>query len=200
MGGYGSGSYYRWCKKTTTEETKRIDIRYLKKQGLLRPNRTGSLSWTCGGEPSGDIRYKMFSDRMELNYRFRRNGGDWQPVEQTIWFDQTPCNFGGNRKWFICPHCHTRVAILYGADVEFSCRLCYGLAYSSQSEDYLDRMQRKADKIALRLDPDGLDDDYYYKPKGMHQQTFDRLITANNRLQEAIEGGFLYKFRHWMQL
>jgi len=198
MGGPGSGTWYRWNKKTYAEEVKRIDIRYLRKQNLLKPNYSGSLTWTCGGEPSGDIRYNMYSDRMELNYRFRRSGEDWQPVKQTIWFDRTPCNYGGYRKWFLCPHCRSRVAVLYGADVEFSCRHCYGLAYSSQSEDYLDRMQRKADKISLKLDPDGLEGDFYCKPKGMHQRTFNRLISANNRLQEVIERGFLSKFGRWM--
>ena len=30
MGGPGSGDYYRWIKRTTKEELKRIDIRYMK--------------------------------------------------------------------------------------------------------------------------------------------------------------------------
>jgi len=35
MGGRGSGSWYRWDKKTCIEETKRIDIRHLKKKDWL---------------------------------------------------------------------------------------------------------------------------------------------------------------------
>ena len=33
----GSGNWHRWDKKTTTEEVHRVDIRYMYKQGLLRP-------------------------------------------------------------------------------------------------------------------------------------------------------------------
>jgi hypothetical protein len=61
MGGPGSGGWYRWNKRATTEEIKRIDIRYLKKNGLLSPGRR-SLSWSSGGEPSGYIQYTMRSE------------------------------------------------------------------------------------------------------------------------------------------
>lgn len=44
MGGIGSGNWYRWDKRTTIEETKRIDIRYMRQQGLLKPGWSGSLS------------------------------------------------------------------------------------------------------------------------------------------------------------
>ena len=97
MGGRGSGTWYRWDKRTTCEETKRIDIRYLKKQRMLRPNMAGSLSWNIGGEPCGNINYTMYENTMILNFRFRRHGeGKWEPVQQTIWFDRTRCNYGGS--------------------------------------------------------------------------------------------------------
>lgn len=46
MGGRGSGTWYRWDKKTTCEEVKRVDIRYLQKQGYLKTARFGTLSWS----------------------------------------------------------------------------------------------------------------------------------------------------------
>ena len=99
---------------------------------------------------------------------------------------------------FACPNCQTRVAVLYGADIKFLCRHCYRLPYASQGEDYLDRMQRRVDKIGRKLDPDCEEGEFYYKPKGMHWKTFNRLTSANNRLQEAIERGFLSKFGNWL--
>jgi len=200
MGGFGSGRYYRGSGRLTCEDTKRIDIRYLNKNGLLNPHRSGTLSWNIGGEPSGNINYIMYENSMVLKFKWQRcySDDDWESEEQEIWFDRTRCNYGGKRKWFLCPHCGKRVAVLYGADIRFLCRHCYRLPYSSQGESYLDRMERKADKINLKLDPDGLEEDYYYKPKGMHWKTFNRLIATNNCLQEAIERGFLYKFRYWL--
>jgi hypothetical protein len=202
MGGYGSGRYYRFKNRETTEETKRIDIRWLRKQGFLKPNSGGTLSWDCGGEPSGWIRYSMFDNRMELRYRIRLNGGDWQDVNQTVWFDETECNYGGCRKWFICPHCGRRVALLYGAQRLFLCRKCSDLVYASQMESDLDRLSRKARKVRQKLDignhdlfdPEALFDYVVWKPKGMHQTTFDRLRREEEWLQERINLGVFSKF------
>ena len=47
---------------------------------------------------------------------------------------RSSCHYGGERPWFLCPHCGRRVAILYGGAV-FACRTCYGLAYEVQRED-----------------------------------------------------------------
>ena len=89
MGGPGSDSYYRWSKQTTKEELKRIDIRYMKKAGLLKPDRKGTLSWTSNGKPSGEIRYTILKDKMILNYRFQEQDEVWKPVEQTILIRRT---------------------------------------------------------------------------------------------------------------
>lgn len=176
MGGYGSGRWYSWGGKTTTESQHRIDIRWLKKQGYLRPGNVGSLSWSRGEEQTCSIGYRMEADRMILNYRHRPNGGEWEPVEQSISFDRTPCNYGGHRTWFLCPRCWRRVAVLYGAGKYFFCRHCHNLAYGSQQEGKVDRLLRKQRKIRQRLGAsDDLFDSIWLKPKNMHQKTFDRL-------------------------
>jgi hypothetical protein len=87
MGGMGSGSWYRRNKKTTTDEVHWIDIRYLRKQGVLRwPGYTGSLSWSRGGEQTGSIRFRVEQDRLVLMYRSRFYGGEWQEIEEQIKF------------------------------------------------------------------------------------------------------------------
>jgi len=174
MGGYFSG--HRWNSKTTTESQHRIDIRWLKKQGYLRPGNVGLLAWSCRNKETGFINYRMEADRMVLDYRYRLNGGDWEDVEQAISFDRTTCNYGGFRIWFLCPRCRRRVAVLYGAGKYFLCRHCYNLTYASQQESREDRLMRKARKIRERL---GASNDLLvpilFKPKNMHQKTFDRL-------------------------
>ena len=100
MGGIGSGNYYRWNSSTTkTEEVHRVDIRFLKKQGYLSPGTQGSLSWNCGGEPTGSIRFETKHDAIHLIYNHRRYGEDWQHKNEHIAFDWTPCNYGGERQW-----------------------------------------------------------------------------------------------------
>ena len=200
MGGFGSGRYYRSSSRTTCEETRRIDIRYLRKQGMLRPNTTGSLSWNTGGEPSGRINYTMYKNTMILNFRWQQYGDDeWESVEQVIWFDRTPCYYGGERKWFLCPECDSRVGILYGRDVLFLCRNCYRLPYASQGEDCLSRMNRKFDKISNKLEADEYTvTDDLWKPKHMHWRTFYNLKMDEINTDERWGSALMARFGHWL--
>jgi len=195
MGGRGSGTWYRWDKRTTCEEVKRLDIRYLHKHGLLKPNRAGSLSWSRGEEPAGNIQYTMFNDLMMLRYRCRWYGEEWEDVKQSIWFAETPCNYGGSRKWFSCPDCDNRVAVLYLVDKLFLCRKCYQLPYASQGEDYMDRMQRKLQKISKKLEADDYTDDgVLTKPKHMHWKTFYHLVQAELAADDRMNNALLARF------
>src|SRR5918998_2575961 len=46
MGGEGSGNWYRFDKKTTTSECHSMDVRYLHREGLLKPGRWFTLRWS----------------------------------------------------------------------------------------------------------------------------------------------------------
>ena len=178
MGGYGSGSWYRWNSKRTTESQKRIDIRLLKKWGHFKDDSMtiGRWTWSRNGKETGSVGYRVDSERMILNYRHRPRGGEWEPVEQHILLDRTPCNYGGYRFWFLCPHCYRRVAVLYGAGKYFLCRHCHGLTYSSQQENLADRLMRKSRKIRKRLGGgNNLFAPFPFKPKNMHWETYHRL-------------------------
>ena len=186
MGGPGSGTWYRWDKKTTTEEVHRVDIRYLRRQRFLRPGVGGSLTWSRGGEQTGWIRFKVEQDAVVFLYRHCAYGTEWRSVEERVWFDRTACHFGGERLWFLCPHCGRRVAVLYGAGIRFLCRHCYALPYASQNETRSDRLMRKARKIRQRLDAsDSLCDPIWEKPRGMHWKTFERLVRAERAANDA---------------
>lgn len=176
MGGIGSGQGFRWSSKATTESQHRVDIRWLKRRGYLRPGGTGSMTWSRGGEQTGSIGFRMKQNQIVLSYRHKPNGDGWEPVEQVIWLDRTRCNFGGQRTWFRCPRCRRRVAILYGASKYFLCRHCYDLAYNSQQLSPGDRLMEKARKIQQRMGgSDDLSEPFPDKPKGMHWRTYWRL-------------------------
>jgi len=144
--------------------------------------------------------HSMYENTMVLNFRFQQYGDDeWTSVQQTIWFDRTPCPYGGTRKWFLCPNCDRRVGLLYGADVQFLCRHCYRLPYASQGETYLDRMTRKADKLSAKLEADDyIVDGDLWKPKGMHWSTFYRLTMAYLDADERSTQAFLARFSAWL--
>lgn len=50
---------------------------------------------------------------------------------QTIEITTTPCHFGSERIWFLCPSCKKRVATLYKPPVKNTllCRKCHDLTY-----------------------------------------------------------------------
>jgi hypothetical protein len=126
---------------------------------------------------------------MVLLYRHRAPGDEWEDVEEPVYFDWTPCNYGGERRWFICPivGCGNRVAVLYGAGKYFACRHCYNLTYESQREDTIGRAIRRKHKNIERLG--GEIDDLYYpeKPKGMHWKTYDRLMAEADYYNQVTE-------------
>lgn len=195
MGGMGSGNWYRWGKKTTVDEVNRIDIRYMRKQGLLKPGTSGSLQWTRGGEPSGNISYHTNHDHLQLSYRSRENGGEWQPVEQRISFGRTPCNYGGERLWFHCPRCSKRVGLLYGHSVLFLCRHCYQLPYASQQEGRLDNMISQKHKLGGRIFEYYEYGEGFGKKKGMHWRTFEKLHARYQQLDYAINHLTVRRFK-----
>jgi len=194
MGGYGSGQWYRYGSKTTIEAINSIDISYLKKTDSLAKGKSGTLSWTRNGHPAGSVGYANHGDWFELRYEYTPNGqGEPISVKQSIYFDYTPCHFGGDRIWFSCPHCGRRTRIIYSYGKYFTCRKCANLNYGSQHETPMDRAYRKARKHRAKLktkwfNPNDLSERPIFKPKGMHQTTFDRLRWKEINLRGACIG------------
>lgn len=151
MGGRGSGRYWHTSNTTTIEATKRIDIRYMRRHGLLRPDWTGSLNWTRRGEPAGEISYTCHTDRIVFNCRYRSGDSDWEPVEQIIYFDRTPCHIGGERLWFRCPRCRRRCEVLCLPSKWIACRKCHRLPYQSQCDDHWGRLKSRQQKLEEML-------------------------------------------------
>jgi len=54
-------------------------------------------------------------------------------MHQEIYLRDQKCNLGGNRLWFICPCCHSKVGKLYFSGELFVCRRCSDVTYSSKN-------------------------------------------------------------------
>ncbi len=150
MGGYGSGR--RWSSHDTTDGYRRLDVRYMQREGLLQARSTGSLQWSSRGEITGNIDFRAEADRVVLSYKSRERGKDWESLEYAVGLERTRCNFGGTRTWFLCPAlgCGRRTAILYGGRI-FACRKCYRLAYLSQRQTRTDRASDRAERLLRKL-------------------------------------------------
>ena len=182
MGGFGSG---RNGGKRCTDDMYCLDVRKLNRMGLLIPGKRFNWQWTCNDAVIGQIALRVQVDQVVLDYRNSnpvRNGGNWESMNYPVRLEWTPCTLGGKRVWWRCPAfgCGRRVAVLYGGRF-FACRHCHELAYRCQRETDHDRAERRAHVIRDRLGwHPGLLHGNGIKPKGMHWNTFHRLVAEHD--------------------
>jgi hypothetical protein len=202
MGGVGSGNWYRFDKKTTTDECQRVDVRYLHREGLLKSGSWFSLRWSRANRETGSIRGVVIGhekpEKVILTYRHRSGpSGEWKEVREPIELAWTTCHFGGERPWFVCPGagCGRRAAVLYGPGRYFLCRHCYDLRYESQREEKMRRALRRAQKIREGLGGSAnMMEPFPEKPKGMHWKTYERLWWEHHEAEmEQLAG-----MREWL--
>lgn len=197
MGGPGSGRLFRFNTKPTVERQIYIDIRWMKRQNGLIPGTIGTLNWSLHGNNRGAVNFEVTENYLILKYRQGEQNGAWKDVEQVVFFDQTPCNYSGHRKWFLCSQCKNRVEILYGlhgADKYFLCRDCHNLTYASCNIHPTKRLFSKANKLKRKIGVEpGIMDFITEIPKGMHHSTFDRIVREIQKLEYLGDEALLKK-------
>jgi len=159
----------------------------MKRRDMLRPGASGTLSWSVGDRRTIMVAYECHEDRITVNPTPLYSDLDRQPGTQTFRFDTTPCNFGGERRWFLCPGCSRRVAVLCGVNEVFRCRLCHRLPYLSQNTTVLRRLIRRRQDIGKRIFEDG-DGRRRHRRKGLHKQTFARKLRHYFEIERQING------------
>ena len=190
MGNSNSGNH---GGKRTTASMTALDVRKLQRDGQLTPGNSVCWSWSRAGQTTASVNLKVESggDRVMFDYRNRSNGGEWQAMSYAVRLAWTPCHFGGQRAWWLCPAvgCGRRVAVLYGGKV-FACRHCQRLAYKTQREAPDDRARRRANNLRARLGwVPGVIHAPGDKPKGMQWRTCWRLHAVYNvAVLQAFQG------------
>jgi hypothetical protein len=104
----------------TVGECKRIEISFLRKQGYLEQGciRSGTLSWSRNGQPTGSISISSSIQPEEayirLVYSITDRNGEKTDIDYRIDLVSVPSNLGwGNRWYFLCPFTFKRCSILY---------------------------------------------------------------------------------------
>jgi hypothetical protein len=176
--------------KTTVESCRSLDVLNWHRCGYLRSPRRFSWAWTQDGKRVASINVETERYCVTLKYRSRPYGGDWAGAKQQFPVAWTPCRFGGDRPWFICPvyangtYCGRQVTKLYHAGRLFACRHCSRLAYASQQESAHERGLLKAQRVRMRLGGTAnMLDDFPQKPKGMHWRTYERMCRVHDAAQ-----------------
>ena len=154
--------------KNTVESCRSIDVLEWRRKGYLQPPARG-----------------------ELHYAITANCGGREQHIATAW---TPCTLGGQRLWFQCGYCARRVLRLYVIVRRvFACRHCHRLGYESQLETPHQRGSGRAQKIRRRLGG-GADDpfmEFPVRPRGMHQETYERWRRAHDDAEERSVMGLM---------
>jgi hypothetical protein len=175
MGGHGSG---RWgvSRRPLAESMRRIDLATLRRDA---PPLTA---------------------RHTLQIRYY-NAADEQVQVTTVYLESTRMYFGGRRLWFRCPRCEGRCRVLYGT-WRIACRRCHRLRDCSQRETKEDRATRAMLKIVRRLNPDDPVpcNDLPEKPKGMHWNTYDRLVERYETYSDKWGVGIMRRYGRRMHL
>ena len=184
MGGRGSGRGSSFSM--TLGDHHKVDLRYLRRHGMLALGTIGSLRWSRGNRETGSIQIYAGTGSITLLYRARsRETDDWESISEPVSLLRSSQPLGGERLWLACPGCGRRCLVLYGGR-RFRCRRCVGLPYASQHERRDERLLTRAQDIRMRLGGSGsLMDFFPEKPKGMHWQTYERLRLVSERFAQA---------------
>ncbi|WP_236225678.1 MULTISPECIES: hypothetical protein [Pseudomonas aeruginosa group] len=166
-------------EKNTVEDHRALDVRSLQRDGILVAGWRGNLRWSRDGEVRASIGLEVESlERVRLRYNVTIQGKT-EVKDYPVAITWTPCQFGGNRPWFLCPCCWRRVAKLYSYGM-FACRHCQRLNYRCQQAKKRDVASDRSLKLRHAL---GCDEGFLSvpaqcipKPKGMHWRTFERKI------------------------
>jgi len=190
VGGRGSGRRAGYAGRSTTEDSLPLDIRRLRRAGVLAPGRICGWQWTMNDYIRASIQIRADVWQVELTYTYTARQQPAECIRQVVMLEKTPCTLGGRRSWFRCPACARRVAVIYGAGRLFACRHCKQLAYGSQGEAADDRAARRADRLRKRLgwEP-GILNGPGGRPKGMHWQTYVQLSAEHDALVEVMLHG-----------
>lgn len=165
MGGLGSGRRRRGAPKTI--EYIKLDLTCFS-TNEFEFGVTRTLAWMRDGELAAGAECSLSDESVDV-WLVSSNG---HQAQQVLSLAKTKANFGGTRRWFVCPMCGSRRRTLYLRD-RFECRVCVGAVYESQYA-YL-RVPGEAAARTLR-ERFGIGPDFEVysaeKPKRMHWKTF----------------------------
>ena len=186
MGGYGSSRWNTTSTRRVVEHCSCLDINRLRRQELFNPGLPYTITWRNKRGESSIGLYVRSKDLVELSYT--TNGESVSYTVPVVW---TPCNYGGERPYFLCPgrDCGRMVSKLYLSGRYFFCRHCQNLSYQSQREQYADRLIRRKFRIGKKLTFEehtfNAAHPFFVRPNGMREKTYQRLLQEYRELEYA---------------
>jgi hypothetical protein len=179
MAGREGSTGWRSGPKARVEECRVIDLAEWRRAGRLRPGATITTTWPWGSEVTFVLTVTVADDRVMLSHPIVGDDGSALLICYSVALTWTPCRYGGQRAWFVCPGvgrdepCRRRVRKLYRLQRYFVCRHCLDLTYESRVEQPYSRALRTAQAVRMRLGGSAdMTLPFPPKPKGMHWRTY----------------------------
>lgn len=189
-------------RKDNTNDYKSIDISLFQRAGRLKAGNEGYYHtyWTNSRtrKQAGSMTTYTTTDYIRLIYTTTHNWtGEKKDHDYNVEIDWTPCNYGGQRAWFVCPECGEKARKLYMKNSLFYCRKCNNLNYYSQqiskTDQLMDGIREKIYRVQKRLKAERNPLSHWEpRPKGMHFVTYQRLLQELRELQEEYTKAFMF--------
>lgn len=191
--------------RPTVETTLTLDINRLVRLRLIQPGRliADVLVWTNTGtgEVASKVAYEAdLRDPAAASVRLRYFVAG-QSMTYSIELDCTPMRFGGCRWWWRCPASGRRAVKLHLAHATgmFVHREMAGLAYQTWRDRAVQRSHTRQRRLHARLranyDASGAEPE---RPKGMHQTTYEALLTQLDLAAELHDAACMRGLRRWL--
>jgi hypothetical protein len=147
MGGYYSGRWHWYTKKTTVEECHKISIADFNK-GFL--NRRFAETGIVYESETDDAKYR----RVIAKYKGIEPSSYPKQTGQHFRLTHTACNYGGWRYWLICPRCSRRCGKVYKPAYggSYACRKCHDLSYTTAQQAHQYDRIKSIGPIAWKMD------------------------------------------------
>jgi hypothetical protein len=155
--------------------TDSLDVRELKRFGLLRDNR---MMLQAG------FRWPALRRILSSRYWLELESANHDTM-QRVRVSWTRCHLGGWRPWMHCTYCEKRVANLLRGLGGYYCRACIGNPlYACQAKSTHGRRHFGICKIRLQLNGmASLLEPFPDRPRGMHQKRYDRMKVRVHKLE-----------------
>jgi hypothetical protein len=183
MGGINSGRRPT-TKVGTVEGTPFLDIRSLRRLGLIRPGECtcDTLRWSNGAGIVAEARVSVdLSDIGSAGIRIAATTPA-TPFKQCVAIEAIGCHFGGHRFYFLCPLEGHRCEVLYSVNGTFASREAHSLSYIAQRLGELSRVRHRRRKLVDRLDGRGL----LPRPRGRHRYALVQRLRETTKQERML--------------
>ena len=141
-----------------------LDVRVLARRGRLSSGMYYSGDGLAAANPQGISVFTLPAITCDWFTRARPRIPILNKLTAQCGSSERLVTSGGSRPWFRCPRCWALCAVIYGvaSDGRFGCRQCMRLAYASEAESRIDRINHSStsseqDSMRTGRNPSGCD-------------------------------------------